>query len=129
MLGSKSARRWPTRASAVRTASGAMAALTPWLRPRAIAWRSVRGPCGTVGCWAPAPVGTATSDSTSSERRIGRASGPFRGVRQHSVEVHVDESLDRLLVGERLRIKGMEETLHLGGVNQQGGKAARREAV
>src|SRR4051812_9972709 len=135
IAGRSSARRWPTRASAVRTLSRAMAALTPWVRPRVIAWSRVMGPCGTAGCWAEAPAaGAARSQSTSSggaigERRMGRASVPGHGARQHPVEVQVDEPFDRLLVGERLRIEVVEKALHLGGVDQQGGQPSRCEAV
>src|SRR6476659_4402386 len=138
MFGSRSARRWPTRASAVPTLSLAIAAFTPWLRPRVIACRSVIGPVGAIGCCAPrcwavtgvaaSSGGSAMSARRSGERRMTLTSVTVRGVGEHPVEVQVDESFGRLLFGERLRIEAVEEALHLRGVHQHGRQSPRREA-
>lgn len=49
-------------------------------------------------------------------------------MRQHAVEVQVNEPFDRLLLGERLRIEALEKALDLGGVHQHRGQAPCREA-
>ena len=89
-VGSRSARRWPTRASAARTSSWAMAAFTPWLRPSVIAWSSVSGPRGhgrllrpAAGqCREPATArGASSTTAHGSEpqlRSAGWASTPWR---------------------------------------------------
>src|SRR6476661_5861939 len=139
MFGSRSARRWPTRASAVPTLSWAIAAFTPWLRPSVIACSSVMGPVGAIGCCAPrcwAATGVAASSGVSArsarrsdERVMTLTSMTVRGMGEHPVEVQVNQSFDRLLFGERLRIEAVEEALHLRGMHQHRAEPPRAKPV
>ena len=106
MVGSRSARRWPTRASAARTLSRAMAASTPWLRPerdrleqRERALRHGRLLRGDARARRPGPSRRATGARDA----CGVPQLAIRGAREHAVEIEIDQPLERLLVAQRLR--------------------------
>ena len=133
MVGSRSARRWPdARVGRAARRAGRWPRSTPWLRPSVIAWRSVSGPCGTTGCLR-GGAGAAASDEQDEQRAsggacalpqlrsAGRASTPWR-YRSMSPSTACSSV-------SACGSKAWKKHCTLGGVHQQRGQAARREAV